>query len=449
LESCIEVGDQFKTVELESGVTYRCLPQSKWKTLSIYVFCRVPLKRETVTQVAMIPRLMRRGTVNYPTLRDLSRHLDGLYGAGLGVDASKIGPEQVVRFGVDLPSPGFLGLGSKDGGDRDLEGVNLAKAMSFIWEVAADPYLTEGAFPQDRFETEREEHRRDILSMRNDRPRYATVRLVEELSKGSPSGLPSWGVLEDLPGLDPRGTWETWAEVLSSSPISIYAIGEGADELGDILSRVRLRFPKERVAGAVHHGQKTPPPEPPKALIEVEDLLPGEQTQLCQAFHIGITENHPLLPAAMVFDGILGGFPHSKLFVNIREKNSLAYFATSSLNSWRGMILTAAGIADGVRHRVRDLVIAEVEAMKRGDISEEELDNTRAGLVRRLRSESDSQSALVRRRLTHEIMGGIASPEELVSRVLSVTRDDVVEVAGRAELKAVYALRAKDDGANV
>ncbi len=284
--------------------------------------------------------------------------------------------------------------------------------------------------------------------MRNDRPRYATVRLVEELSKGSPSGLPSWGVLEDLPGLDPRRTWETWTEVLSSSPISIYAIGEGARELGDILARVRLRFPKERVAGAVSDGQETSSPEPPEALIDVEDFLPGEQTQLCQAFHIGVTENHPLLPAAMVFDGILGGFPHSKLFVNIREKNSLAYFASSSLSSWRGMVLTAAGIADDVRHRVRDLVIAEVEAMKRGDISEEELASTKAGLVRRLRSESDSQSALVRRRLTHEIMGGIASPE-LVSRVLSVTKDDVVEVAGRAELKAVYALRAKDDGGNV
>ena len=445
--SFVEAGDQFETIELENVVTYRYLPHSKWKTLSIDVFCRVPLERETVTQVALIPRLMRRGTVNYPTLRDISRYLEGLYGASLGADANKVGPEQVVRFGMDLPSPVFLDYGSAGANAGDLDSLNLAKAMSFIWEVVTNPYLEGGAFPYDRFEMEREEHRRDTLSMKNNRPRYAVVRLVEELSRGSPGGLPSWGILEDLPGLDPKTTWETWTGVLSFSPISIYAIGEGARELGDILGRVHLEFPTPRKGGNVVPAQ-TAPPEPPHEVLEVEESLPGEQTQLCQAFHIGITENHPMLAAAVVFDGILGGFPHSKLFVNVREKNSLAYFASSSLNSWRGMILTAAGVADSVRHRVRDLVTAQVEAMKRGEISGEELDNTKAGLVRRLRSEGDSQSALVRRRLTREVMGGMASPEELVDRILRVTRDDVVSVAEKAELKAVYMLRAKDDGMN-
>ncbi len=447
MDSLHEVGDQFKTIELERGITYRYLPHSKWKMLSIDVFCRIPLKRETVTQVALIPRLMRRGTVRYPTLRDLSRYLEGLYGASMGADANKIGPEQVVRFGIDLPSPAFLGFGSPEGSAGDLEGLNLAKAMSFIWEVATEPYLVGGAFPWERFETEREEHRRDILSLINDRPRYATIRLVEELSRGSDGGLPSWGVLEDLPGLDPQKVWETWTGLLSSSPISIYVIGEGAHELGEILERVHLRFPKPRQEDHAFHVQP-PPPEPPARVLEIEESLPGEQTQVCQAFHLGITENHPELPAAMVFDGILGGFPHSKLFVNVREKNSLAYFASSSFNSWRGMVLTAAGVHDDVRHRVRDLVTAQVEAMKRGEISDEELDNTKAGLLRRLRSESDSQSALVRRRLTREIMGGMASPERLVERILRVTKDDVVSVAENAELKAVYMLRAKDDGVN-
>ncbi len=447
MDSLHEVGDQFKTIELERGITYRYLPHSKWKMLSIDVFCRIPLKRETVTQVALIPRLMRRGTVRYPTLRDLSRYLEGLYGASMGADANKIGPEQVVRFGIDLPSPAFLGFGSPEGSAGDLEGLNLAKAMSFIWEVATEPYLVGGAFPWERFETEREEHRRDILSLINDRPRYATIRLVEELSRGSDGGLPSWGVLEDLPGLDPQKVWETWTGLLSSSPISIYVIGEGAHELGEILERVHLRFPKPRQEDHAFHVQP-PPPEPPARVLEIEESLPGEQTQVCQAFHLGITENHPELPAAMVFDGILGGFPHSKLFVNVREKNSLAYFASSSFNSWRGMVLTAAGVHDDVRHRVRDLVTAQVEAMKRGEISDEELDNTKAGLLRRLRSESDSQSALVRRRLTREIMGGMASPEELVERIIRVTKDDVVSVAENAELKAVYMLRAKDDGVN-
>lgn len=449
MAACNEVSDQFKTVELENGILFRYLPECKWKTLSIDVFCKVPLKRETVTQIAMVPRLARRGTVNHPTLQHLSRHLENMYGAGIGADANKMGPAQVVRFGIDLASPAFLGFGASPEGREDLEGINLAKAMSFIWEVAAEPYLENGAYPKDRFDTEREEHRRDILSIINNRPRYATIRLVEEISRGNPSGLPSWGMLEDLPGLDPASTWETWADVLSSSPVSIYAIGEGAEELGDILTRVSLGFPKQRRVEEAHRLQERPaPPDPPASLLEVEDFLPGEQTVLCQAFYTGITENHPMLPAATVFEGILGGFPHSKLFMNIREKHSLAYFADSSLNTYRGMIFTVAGVGDDTRHRVRDLVIEQVDAMRRGEITQEEMDSTKAGLVRRYRSESDSQSALVRRQITREIMGGTASSEEMVSRVLKVTKDDVVAVAEKAELKAVYALRAKDDGGN-
>ena len=431
-------GGCFTTVELEPGVSFRYLPVSKWKTLSIDVFCKLPLKRETVTQFAMVPRMARRGTAGLPTLRDLSIRLDEMYGAGLGADATKVGPAQVLRFGIDLPSPAFLDSG------KSREGLGLGKAMSFIWDVATMPYLEDGGYPAGRFDVEREEHRKDILSIINNRSRYALVRLMEEISGGSETALPSWGVMEDLPGLDPRRTWETWSRALSTCPISIYVIGEGASELGEVLSRTRLEFPQPRSAGAAGQALDLTPPAPPEGLIEVEDALPGEQTVLCMAFRTGITEKDPLLPAFMMYDGILGGFPHSKLFMGVRERESLAYFADSSLNTWRGMVVATAGIMDPNREKVRDLIAEQVAAMKRGEITDEEMENTRAGLIRRYRSESDSQSALIRRFLTREIMGGPAEEEELVARIEQVTREDVVEVAQRAELRAVYTLRAKD-----
>jgi predicted Zn-dependent peptidase len=434
-------GQGFETVEVGPGITFRYLPASKWKTLSIDVFCKVPLKRETVTQIAMIPRMARRGTAELPTLRDISKHLEGMYGAGLGAEASKIGPAQVLRFGIDLPSPAFL----EEGTHGPLEGVSLGKAMSFIWDVATRPYLENRAYPPDRFDIEREEQRRDILSIINHRPRYALVRLVEEMSRGSDTALPSWGLLEDLPTLDHRRTWETWVGTLTTCPISIYAIGEGTAELGDILQRASLEFPSPRLEQAAA-GLDTTPPAPPDRLIEAEDSLPGEQTVLCMAYHTGVTERDPLLPASIMYDGILGGFPHSKLFRNVREKHSLAYFADSSLNTWRGMVVATAGIMDADRAKVMELVSRQVEALKRGEISDEEMDSTRAGLIRRYRSESDSQSALVRRFLTQEIMGGPATEEELVSRIERVTKDEIVNVAEKARLAAVYALRAKDDG---
>ncbi len=434
---------RFQAMSLEPGITYYYLPDDKWKTLSMNVFCKVPIARHTVTPIALVPRLAKRGTVNLPSLRDLSRRLEDMYGAGFGADASKVGPMQVVRFGMSLPSPEFIeGIGD-EGAFAD--GVNLGEAMSFIWDVTSKPYLENGAYPEDRFEIEREEHRRDILGIINRRPRYATVRLVEEVSKGDPSGLPAWGTLEDLGSIGPKDTWDVWAMSLSRSDISIYAIGKGVRELGDILANTELDFPNMRALAQDRDGERLAPPAPPKELMEVEEHLPGEQTILCMAFYTGITENDPRLPALTFFDGILGGFPHSKLFVNVREKEHLAYFADSSLNPWRGMVMTVAGVMDPSRQKARDLVSLQVEAMKKGDITADEIENTRAGLLRRYRSESDSQAALVRRFLSQEIMGGPATEEELVDQVMRVTKDDIVEVANCAELKAVYTLRAKDD----
>lgn len=426
----VEQKERFRTVQIGPGITYRYLPVSKWKTLSIDVFCNAPLKRDTVTDLALIPRLAKRGTAKLPTIRDLSMRLDDMYGSGLSADASKIGPAQVMRFGIDLPAIG---------------GLSLGKAMSLIWDVVTSPYLEGGAYPSDRFDTEREEQRRDILSIINHRPRYAMIRLIEEMSKGNDTALPAWGVLDDLPKMDPRRTWDTWGDVLSTCPVSIYAIGEGAAELAEILQRVSLEFPKGRSESAGAPIDVSTPPVP-EDLIEAEDWLPCEQTILCMAFYTGITERDPALPAMIMYDGIFGGFPHSKLFVQVREKHSMAYFADSSLNSWRGLVTTTAGIMDENRQKVMDLIKDQVEVLKKGEITAEEMDSTRAGLLRRYRSESDSQSALIRRFLTQEIMGGPATEEELVSRIERVTKDDIVNVAQKVELKAVYALRAKDDG---
>lgn len=426
------------TTELGPGLKFSYLSESKWKTLSMNVFCKIPVAAETVTPIALVPRLSGRGTVNLPTLRDLARHLEEMYGASLGLETTKIGPFQIVRFGISLPSPRFLDF-------RNSQDGSLPSALKFLWEVMTSPYLEDGAYPESRFDAERQEHRRDILGIINDRSRYAMVRLIEEVSRGHPSALPGWGLLEDLPGLTPSGTWETWAKALSTCSISMYASGEGASGLSGVLARTGLLFPRKRKWDSSGEGSlDTSPPSPPATVLEIEDSLPGEQTVLCTAFYTGITQRHPLFPALLLYDGILGGFPHSRMFTNIRERENLAYSAATVLNSWRGMVIAVAGIDDRNLGRTRELIIEQFESLKRGEIGKDEMESTRAGLLRRFRSESDFQGAIIRRYLTQEIMGGPAEEEDIVAQLAGVTLEDVIKVANMAELKAVYALRAKD-----
>lgn len=421
-------------VEPIPGLRVCQLSGAKWKNLSIDICCQVPIARNRVTHMALVPRLARRGTRRLPTLKDLSRWLDELYGATMGAETTKIGPLQVVRFGMDLPSPRFLAEGEKV----------VREAVRFLWDLVTDPHLVNGQYPPDRFKVEVDEHRRDILGLINNRPRYATVKLMELVSQGDERGLPAWGILEDLDELDAKATWTQWCEVLSHCPISVYAIGEGSEYVLKVFESGDIHFPEPR-DGIYDVRREVAGMNPPVALLEQEESLPGEQTVIAMAFHTGITEEHPELPAMLAFDGILGGFPHSKLFANIREKEGLAYFADTAPNTWRGLVVAVAGVDDRQAMRVMELIQAQLEAIKRGQISDDELEFTRVGLIRRYLSESDSQSALVRRFLTREILGGPGDEEEFVKRILAVSVGDVVRVAENTRLVARYVVHARGE----
>ena len=228
----------WKSVDIEPGMVFRYMQASKWKNLSINVFCKIPVMVDKITSLALVPRLATRGTANLPTLQSVSRHLEDMYGAGMGADARKVGPVQVIGFGIDIPSPAYLNadvFGKSDAGP-----LLISKATSLIWDVVCCPNVVDGGYPENVFEIERNEHRRDIIGIINNRPHYATVRLFQEISRGDPRGLPAWGRLSDLETVGPKTTWQIWKEILSKCPVSIYAIGDGAEEVGEFLSNHKL-----------------------------------------------------------------------------------------------------------------------------------------------------------------------------------------------------------------
>lgn len=428
--------DAFRTIQLDSGVVFRYLPVSKWKTLSISIFCKLPAVEQKITSLALVPRLATKGMVNLPSMRDISRFLENMYGAGMKADAMKIGPIQVIRFGIDIPAPSYLE------GSSPVDSI-LSQALSFVWDLATRPNLEGDGYPRKVFDVERDEQRRAIMGIINNRPYYATVRLMEKISNGDPRGLPAWGSLADLETVDRRGTWDIWRDAFSHCPISIYAVGKDAERLVELFPKRGWWVDFGRTGRPWDISAEMGAPLLPKDVLRIEEMLPGHQSILCMAFSTGIRVGDPDLPAMLFCDGLLGGFPHSKLFTVVREQHSLAYFADTLPNTWRGMILALAGIADSDRVKVENLIRAQVEAVSKGEISDEEMESTRMGLVRRLVTESDSQGALIGRALHQEILGGAATQKELVNAILNLTKEDVSNVASKMDLKAVYTLRAK------
>ncbi|MBE3520106.1 MAG: insulinase family protein [Firmicutes bacterium] len=429
--------ESFVATEIEPGVTLRWLPVRRWKTASITVVFRVPMRRETVTRLGLVPRLAARGTRELPSLTEMARFLDEHYGTRMHSSATKIGYCQILNFSVSFPTPSAIG-GARA---RSL----VKELLSFAWSCAVRPRMDGDGYPPDVFAHEKEEQRRDIEAIVNSRPEYAMVRLMEILSQGDPSGLPAWGSLSDLEHVGPIDTWEAWRNSASTSPVDVYVVGVDEDTLAAACSAHDWAFPAQRNYRPELEVKKTPPSVPDQ-MIEVEDRLPGSQTIVCVALHAGIDAADPRFPALLMYNGILGGFPHSRLFTEVRERASLAYFADTVINSWRGMVIATAGVRDERRKEAENLILQQARSIALGHVSEDELEKTRKGLLRRIMSQKDSPSSLIRRSLDWIVLGGPNTDEELVRMVLKVTREDVINVAQGVKPVASYVLRGIPDG---
>ena len=275
------------------------------------------------------------------------------------------------------------------------ERVGLTRAaVSFLAEALGDPVLDDGVFRSDYVAQEAEMLRRRIESTINNRPQYAVNRLREEMCKDEPFGLHKYGDLETLRNVSPSGLFEHYQNVLRTSPVDLFVVGPvDPDEMASL---VKEHFSLPRGAIDETTPAVTYSPDEERTVVEEQ---PVQQGVLAMGYRTGVRYADDDYPALLVYNGILGGFPHSKLFVNVRERASLAYFASSQLEATKGILIVAAGIAVEKYEQALAIIREQIDAIAQGDVSDSEMEQTKKGLVNGLLSNLDSPGRLAGGRL--------------------------------------------------
>ncbi len=405
-------------------------PSSKFKTVTIRVYLHAPLRADMVTWTALVPHVLARGTRALPTLGDLARRCEELYGASLGAGVAKIGESQSLYVGVDAVEDRFLPEAARA----------VAGSVGLLRELLLEPARDAGGLLRgDVVAQEKENLAHRIQALINDKIRYAGMRLIEEMYRGEPFGLHAYGRLEDLPQVDAAAVTARYEDLIAHAPADVFAVG-GDPALGDELAAA---FGHLGGAGAI------PAPAPGQAPAEVRrvtETQPVDQGKLNLGYRTPVTLGSPRHGAMMMYSGILGGFPHSKLFRNVREKASLAYYASSRYESLKGLLLVAAGIEPERRDEALRIIEQQVEDMAAGRISREEFDQTRSGLRNRLRSAEDSPGAMIDVAAEESMVGAPRTLEERLAAIDAVTDADVAAVARDVRLDTVYFLTSPQDG---
>lgn len=420
----------FTRYSLVEGVNLHVLTTDKFKTTSVYVYFHMPLSPETVTMNALLPMVMSRASADHPTTAALSRHLDELYGAQFGVDVGRRGEVHTLAFRLEVPHerhiPGESGLLRR--GLETLAGLILRPA-------------TEGAgFKTDYFEQESANLRQIIEGLINDKRRWAMVRCTEAMCKGEPFALFRLGRVQDLTSITAASLLGHHNRMLSTAPVDIFLIGAvEAEEARDLVASA-LTLP------AAAPGSRQMPTtlikrKPDRPVQEIEETLDVNQGVLVIGFRTGLTllDQDQYFPM-LVANGILGGFPHSKLFQEVRERHSLAYFAYASIETLKGLGFMYAGIEFENAEQCRQIMQEQLASVQDGQFNEDEFQMTIGTMINEILGAADSAGAMADLALDQVFSGQSLSIEERVTAYKRVTPEQVAAAARHFTIDTVYFL---------
>lgn len=413
---------------LPINVNIHLLPTSKFKTTLVSVFLQQALAKELAAKTALLPAVLKRGTRQYPTFRDLKVRLEELYGAALSADVVKKGERQLVSFSLEIINDKFTP------GEKLLQ-----QGLSILKDVITDPLLENGGFRKNYVQQEKEQLTKEIQGLVNDKVSYALERCIQEMCSQERFGVYKYGSVEELQPVSAGELYTYYQNILQKNPLDIFVVGEIDPE--DTFHLIQDTFDFSRAASLV----ELPPVEVeniPANVAYQEEKLPINQGKLTLGYRTNISYQDEAYPDLLFYNAVLGGFPHSKLFQNVREKASLAYYVFSRLEKHKGIQLIGSGIEVSDYELALEIIQQQVEEIKKGQISKEEMKNTKRALLNGLKIVGDSPYSLVGFYMDGLIGKRTEEIEHLMQRIAGVKEEDVVAVAHRVYLDTIYFLRS-------
>ena len=413
---------------LGQNVFLTYLPAEKFKTGVLSAQFVTPMRRDTASAYALIPSVLRRGTVSCPDMGALAEKLDRLYGARIDATVRKIGERQCVGFVASVVDDRFV-----PGGERLLEPV-----AELLGELVCNP-VTDLArrFVSAFFESEQANLLDAIRSQMNDKREWAARRLLEEMCAREPYGIPRLGDERHVEKLGSKSLFNRYRKLISTARLELVYCGSAErSRVEDALRRAFAALPREDgedLAPAAPHA-------PRKSIRSVTDAMDVTQGKLSMGFSCTSDD----FPALLLGNSIFGGNSNSKLFLNVREKLSLCYYASSVYHRQKRLVTVASGIEFANYEKAYSEILAQLEAVRAGSWEDWELDGARGTMLNAYASLGDSQGKLENFYLSQAALDLHETPESLAAQVREVTPERIAEAMGTVRLDTVYFLTGKD-----
>lgn len=418
-----------QTINLKEGIDLHLIKTNKFKTNLLSVFLTTPLNKETVTLNALLPAVLRRGTEMMPTQEEISIALEEMYGASFDCGVDKIGDNQILKFYLETINNNYL----------PQQEDNLKQAINILLEVVFNPVLESGAFKQKYVDSEKANLQQVIEGRKDAKATYALEQCIKEMYGEEPYALYKYGAVEDLEKIDATTLYEQYQSLLNNCKIDIFISGDIGDSVkNDLINHQAIKELLERAPQYVINNRESRKKEPRQEQTKTESMDIAQGKLIIGLDVLDEQDNDKY--TALVYNAILGGTPTSKLFQNVREKNSLAYTASSSYIRQKANIFIKCGIEIENFEKATQIIKEQIEDMKTGDFTEEDINQAKTNIISTIKFIPDEQDTELMYYFSQELSGYQMDDKEYIEKVDSVTKEDIISLAKRIQINTIYFL---------
>ena len=418
-----------QTIQLTPGVVLRHYPDKRFKTAVLSVQFQRPLCREEAALNALLSSVLLRGTEKNPDMRAITARLDDLYGAHISPLMRRIGDIQTIGLFLSCLEDRFA---LSD--DRILE-----PSLDLVREVLLEPKLVDGIFDPEFVESEKRNLIADIESELNDKRSYAATRMLRSMCAGDSFALSLRGEKADVEAITAQSLYDHYQKVLRTSPVELFFVGSaGAEEVAASLMPLAESLAAEPMVLPAQTALNLTAEE-----REFSECMDIEQGKLSMGFTTPVTNQHPDFAAMQVFNAVYGAGMTSKLFMNVREKLSLCYYASSGYYGSKGIVTVSSGIEFAKYETAKAEILRQLQLTAQGQITEAELTAAKQGIISGLRSVPDAPGALENFYGTAFIAGMRYDLDGYIEAIRAVTAEDVARCAAGVRLHTVFFLKGE------
>ena len=396
----------------------------KFKTITMKVVFSSPIKKDEITIRNVLSDLLLQSSKNYESRRELTIKAEELYAADVYNNTQRIGNYILTSFNLQVLN------------DKYTEEGNFEEAVKFLSEIIFNPDIKDNAFKEDKLDLVLSNVRVALESIKEDATNYSLLRLMEAYDKESPVSYRMVGYLEDLDKIKTDTLYEYYKNLIEYDYVDIYIVG---DFENNTIQEIIKKYFKFRKVKKTRPSYEIKSKKIRRRRLLAKETIDNNQSKLAIACGISKASkyeiNYPLVLANIIF----GGGPDSKLFKDVREKNSLCYSIYSYPVKLDNLLVISAGIDKENYQKTLDLTTDLLKDMKKGKFTDKDINIAKEYYNTACEEVEESEYKIINEYLSQEILG-VEPLEERVKIMNKVTKKDIIKVAKKIEMDTVFIL---------